>query len=92
MGSNRNRRLQKEISDILKDAHSGITITAPQGGTEFTDLTHFHGQYQMFWNPEHEVKSSYRNYGEATRIGKSTTELELMDAFERHADLFSTLL
>ena len=43
--SNRNRRLQKEIQDILKDAHSGITITTASGSTEFTDLTHFHGHF-----------------------------------------------
>lgn len=43
--SNRNRRLQKEIQDILKDAHSGITITTTSGSTDFTDLTHFHGHF-----------------------------------------------
>lgn len=44
--SNRNRRLQKEVQDILKDTHSGITLTTPQGGTDFTDLTHFHGFFR----------------------------------------------
>jgi ubiquitin-conjugating enzyme (huntingtin interacting protein 2) len=43
--SNRNRRLQKEIQDILKDTDSGITISTASGSTEFTDLTHFHGHF-----------------------------------------------
>ncbi|QIW99446.1 hypothetical protein AMS68_004964 [Peltaster fructicola] len=44
--ANRNRRLQKEIQDILKDTHSGIVVTTPQGDSEFKDLTHFHGHFQ----------------------------------------------
>lgn len=43
--ANRNRRLQKEIQDIHKDAGSGITITSPQGSTEITDFTHFKGNF-----------------------------------------------
>lgn len=43
--ANRNRRLQKEIQDILKDTQSGITVTTSQGSTEFADLTHFHGHF-----------------------------------------------
>lgn len=45
MSSNRNRRLQKEIQDILKDTHSGITVTNPQGGPDIIDLTHFKGHF-----------------------------------------------
>lgn len=46
MAANRNRRLQKEIQDILKDAHSGITITTPSGDTDFKDLTRFRGHFR----------------------------------------------
>lgn len=45
-GAHRNRRLQKEIQDILKDTHSGITISNPQGDSDITDFTHFHGLFQ----------------------------------------------
>jgi ubiquitin-conjugating enzyme (huntingtin interacting protein 2) len=45
MAANRNRRLQKEIQDILKDTTSGISITTPSNTTDFTDLTHFHGHF-----------------------------------------------
>lgn len=45
MAANRNRRLQKEIADILKDNHSGITITSPAGGSDITDFTHFKGHF-----------------------------------------------
>ncbi|KAK4540949.1 hypothetical protein LTR36_008457 [Oleoguttula mirabilis] len=45
-GANRNRRLQKEIADILKDTHSGITITSPSGSTEISDFTHFKGHFR----------------------------------------------
>lgn len=46
MASNRNRRLQKEIQDISKDQHSGITIFDPQGKPEIADFTHFKGVFQ----------------------------------------------
>lgn len=46
MATNRNRRLQKEVSDILKDAQSGITLTSPTGSTDITDFTHFHGHFR----------------------------------------------
>ncbi|KAI6831646.1 hypothetical protein KC333_g796 [Hortaea werneckii] len=46
MAANRTRRLQKEISDILKDSHSGITVTSPSGSTEITDFTHFKGHFR----------------------------------------------
>ena len=36
MATNRNRRLQKEIQDILKDTHSGITVTSPSGSSDIT--------------------------------------------------------
>nr|POE56598.1 ubiquitin-conjugating enzyme e2 1 [Quercus suber] len=45
-GAHRNRRLQKEIQDIHKDSHSGITITNPQGDPEITEFTHFHGRFR----------------------------------------------
>ncbi|KAM3417204.1 hypothetical protein BST61_g5464 [Cercospora zeina] len=41
MAANRNRRVQKEISDITNDNHSGIRLTFPQDG----DLTHFKGHF-----------------------------------------------
>jgi len=43
--SNRNRRLQKEIQDVVKDTHCGITITSPQGSPEITDFTHVVGHF-----------------------------------------------
>lgn len=43
--ANRNRRLQKEIQDILKDTPSGISLTTPSGSTDFADLTKFHGHF-----------------------------------------------
>lgn len=46
MASNRNRRLQKEIQDIVKDTHSGIKVTSPQGDTDITDFTHFKGHFR----------------------------------------------
>ncbi|EME82351.1 uncharacterized protein MYCFIDRAFT_154883 [Pseudocercospora fijiensis CIRAD86] len=46
MASNRNRRLQKEIADILKDPQSGIRITSPQGSSDITDFTHFKGHFR----------------------------------------------
>lgn len=46
MATNRNRRLQKEIQDILKDVHSGITVTSPQGSSDITDFTHFKGHFR----------------------------------------------
>ena len=46
MAANRNRRLQKEIQDILKDKIAGITLTNPQGNTDITDLTHFKGHFR----------------------------------------------
>lgn len=46
MASNRTRRLQKEIQDILKDTHSGITVTSPQGSSDITDFTHFKGHFR----------------------------------------------
>ncbi|KAF2159903.1 hypothetical protein M409DRAFT_37852 [Zasmidium cellare ATCC 36951] len=46
MATNRNRRLQKEIQDILKDTHSGITVTSPQGSPDITDFTHFKGHFR----------------------------------------------
>lgn len=45
-GANRNRRLQKEIQDILKDTHSGITITSPTGSPDIADFTHFKGHFR----------------------------------------------
>ncbi|KAK5135965.1 hypothetical protein LTR08_004423 [Meristemomyces frigidus] len=45
MAANRTRRLQKEIQDIHKDTHSGITITAPSGSPDITDFTHFKGHF-----------------------------------------------
>ncbi|KAK4569940.1 Ubiquitin-conjugating enzyme E2 1 [Recurvomyces mirabilis] len=45
MAANRTRRLQKEIADILKDTHSGITVTAPDGTPEITDFTRFKGHF-----------------------------------------------
>lgn len=47
MASNRNRRLQKEIQDIQKDTHSGITITSPSGSPSdpITDFTRFKGHF-----------------------------------------------
>lgn len=46
MAANRNRRLQKEIQDILKDTHSGITVTSPQGSSDISDFTHFKGHFK----------------------------------------------
>lgn len=46
MAANRTRRLQKEIQDIVKDTHSGITVTSPQGSTEIADFTHFKGSFK----------------------------------------------
>jgi len=46
MAANRTRRLQKEIQDILKDSHSGITITSPTGSTDISDFTHFKGHFR----------------------------------------------
>ena len=46
MASNRNRRLQKEIADILKDPQSGIVVTDPQGNTDITDFTKFRGRFR----------------------------------------------
>lgn len=44
--ANKNRRLVKEIQDILKDTHSGITVTAPDGTSDITDFTHFRGHFR----------------------------------------------
>ncbi|KAK5109436.1 hypothetical protein LTR62_006995 [Meristemomyces frigidus] len=46
MAANRNKRLQKEIADIIKDKHSGITVTAPDGSTEISDFTRFKGLFR----------------------------------------------
>ncbi|CAK4018013.1 Ubiquitin-conjugating enzyme E2 1 [Lecanosticta acicola] len=46
MAANRNRRIQKEIQDIIKDTHSGITVTNPQGGSDITDFMHFKGHFR----------------------------------------------
>lgn len=46
MTAHRARRLQKEIQDIVKDTHSGITITNPQGDAEIVDFTHFKGHFR----------------------------------------------
>jgi len=46
MAAHRTRRLQKEIQDLVKDPHSGITITSPQGSTEISDFTHFKGHFR----------------------------------------------
>ncbi|KAF2484518.1 ubiquitin-conjugating enzyme/RWD-like protein [Neohortaea acidophila] len=43
--ANRNRRLQKEIQDIAKDRHSGISITTPTGSSDIIDFTHFKGHF-----------------------------------------------
>lgn len=43
--ANRNRRLQKEIQDVVKDSDSGITITSPNDSVEITDFTHFKGHF-----------------------------------------------
>lgn len=45
MAANRNRRLQKEIQDILKDTLSGITITGKDDSTEITDFTRLKGHF-----------------------------------------------
>ncbi|KAK6428634.1 Ubiquitin-conjugating enzyme E2 1 [Oleoguttula sp. CCFEE 5521] len=50
MAANRNRRVQKELQDILKDTTSGISITPPNQTSStttphFDDLTHFHGHF-----------------------------------------------
>jgi len=44
--ANKHRRLVKEIQDILKDPHSGITVTAPDGSSDITDFTHFRGHFK----------------------------------------------
>lgn len=44
--ANKQRRLVKEISDIVKDTHSGITVTAPDGTSDITDFTHFRGHFK----------------------------------------------
>jgi len=44
--ANRNRRLQKEIQDITKDTHSGISLTSPSGEAEISDFTHFKGHFR----------------------------------------------
>jgi ubiquitin-conjugating enzyme (huntingtin interacting protein 2) len=46
MAANRNRRLQKEIQDIAKEAHTGYTITSPSGSAEITDFTRFKGSFK----------------------------------------------
>lgn len=46
MTANRDRRVRKEIQDLLKDPQSGITITSPDGSTEITNLTHFTGHFR----------------------------------------------
>jgi len=47
MSANRNRRLAKEVQDIQKDTHSGVSLesfTKSKDGTDtFDDLTHFRG-------------------------------------------------
>lgn len=45
MATNRTRRLQKEIADIIKDSHSGIRITDPQGNSDISDFTRFTGSF-----------------------------------------------
>ncbi|GAB7362124.1 hypothetical protein MBLNU230_g2151t1 [Neophaeotheca triangularis] len=46
MAANRNRRLQKEIADILNDAPSGVNITTTSDDQDFKDLTHFKGHFR----------------------------------------------
>jgi ubiquitin-conjugating enzyme (huntingtin interacting protein 2) len=46
MAAHRSRRLQKEIQEIVKDVHSGISITNPQGGSDITDFTRFKGHFR----------------------------------------------
>lgn len=45
MAANRTRRLQKEVADILKDPHAGVTLTAPDYTTDITDFTRFKGHF-----------------------------------------------
>lgn len=46
MAANRNRRLQHEIADLLKDPSAGIRITSPQGSSDISDFTHFKGHFR----------------------------------------------
>ena len=49
MAANRNRRLAKEISDVQKDVHSGVSLESSSkskdGTSTFEDLTHFRGVF-----------------------------------------------
>lgn len=47
MSANRNRRLVKEVADVQKDTHSGVTLESlsSSGPTTFDDLTHFRGVF-----------------------------------------------
>jgi len=43
MSANRNRRLVKEIQDVQKDTHSGVTLSSLSSDSTVDDLTHFRG-------------------------------------------------
>ncbi|TKX26027.1 ubiquitin-conjugating enzyme E2-3 [Elsinoe australis] len=45
MSSNRNRRLAKEIQDVQKDTHSGVTLE-PVDSEGFDKLDHFYGVFK----------------------------------------------
>lgn len=50
MAANRNRRLVKEIQDVQKDSHSGVSLEplnkAQTGSDTLDDLTHFKGVFR----------------------------------------------
>lgn len=50
MAANRNRRLAKEIQDVQKDSHSGVSLEplnkAQTGSDTLDDLTHFKGVFR----------------------------------------------
>lgn len=50
MAANRNRRLVKEIQDVQKDTHSGVSLEsmnkAQSGSDTLDDLTHFKGVFR----------------------------------------------
>ncbi|KAF4547187.1 Ubiquitin-conjugating enzyme-like protein 2 [Elsinoe fawcettii] len=45
MAANRNRRLAKEVQDVQKDTHSGVTLE-PVDGEGFDKLDHFYGVFK----------------------------------------------
>ncbi|KAF2218310.1 ubiquitin conjugating enzyme [Elsinoe ampelina] len=45
MAANRNRRLAKEVQDVQKDTHSGVTLE-PVDGDTFEKLDHFYGVFR----------------------------------------------